>query len=550
MDRLKKNTLIDNIEISISDAAPKMPTDMSKASVEQRIKMATKLMDDALGMSVSNGVSVKDGSFNNSRLKLGISDINLNSGEYFTDMITFDRMTIIELYHGNWIFRRIIDRVAQDMWSHGIAIKSDADPVELENVYKRLNRLNSQLIYGREQARLFGGAASLIMVDDGEEDLSKPLNINNIKPHSPIRLYTTDRWYGLETSTELVTNFKSVDFNTPKYYTFYLDNGDSKRSTQFTRVHHSRVLRHTNRRTVRMMEDRLMGWGLSELEHIYQTLLAHTTMNMSSVSLVGKSLLEIIKVSGMRGMMSGLSMGNSGAQAQLGAQLSAINNYRNINDLVLIDKDDEYDRKELQLNGLNDLLQNEQELIAGAAEMPQVLIYGQTKNGLGDNATEMVFYAQTILGKQEAELRVELDKLLPIIFKVEGLEVPKDLDYDFNSINDMEPDAKVNLINSVAGAINTLTEAGLMTKETGLAELKQYSAITGFGANLAERDLELAKQMDQQSGEEDDEMSGMNLGSNEPQVGEEQPEDNLTDDYAEVKEKVLKNKFFDRKKRK
>ena len=72
----------------------------------------------------------------------------------------------------------------------------------------------------------------------------------------------------------------------------------------------------------------------------------------------GKSLLEIVKVSGMRGMMSGLSMGNSGAQAQLGAQLSAINNYRNINDLVLIDKDDEYDRKERQLNGLNDLLQN------------------------------------------------------------------------------------------------------------------------------------------------------------------------------------------------
>ena len=113
MDRLKKNTLIDNIEISISDAAPKMPTDISKASVEQRIKMATKLMDDALGMSVSNGVSVKDGSFNNSRLKLGISDINLNSGEYYTDMITFDRMTIIELYHGNWIFRRIIDRGRQ-----------------------------------------------------------------------------------------------------------------------------------------------------------------------------------------------------------------------------------------------------------------------------------------------------------------------------------------------------------------------------------------------------------------------------------------------------
>ena len=540
----KRRNLIDGLQFNITSPTPILHKDGQELTAIERVRNIADGFSNAANDVISASMKINDGSFNNSKLKLGISDNNLNSSQYYLDMITFDRGTIIAMYHDSWVFRRIVDRVAQDMWSNGIVINTDLEADKVKLVYKKLSRLRSQLIYATQQARLFGGAASIIMVDDGEQDLSQPLNLQNIRPDSIIRLETTDRWYGLDQSTEIVTDYRSIDFGKPKYYTFYLDNKVGGGTS--VKVHHSRILRHTNRRTVKMLEVRLQGWGISELEHIYQTLLAHDTTNSASVSLVSKALLEIVKVSGMRGMMSGLSMGSTNAQAQLSGQLAAINNYRNLNNLVLMDKDDEYDRKEYSFTGLKELLENQQDLIAGAAEMPKILLYGDSKGGISSDSPEMEFYAGTILGKQDLEIRPVLDKLLPIIFKVCGLEIPQQLDYDFVSIAGLSQDKKTNLLSTTISAIQALVSEGIMSKQTALEEIKQISDMTGFGTNICERDEELAKAMDEQKPEEESE------GSFGGGVEEEPQQPIVDNDYEEAKQESINKtrKIFDFKRRK
>lgn len=540
----KRRNLIDGLQFNITSPTPILHKDGQELTAIERVRNIADGFSNAANDVISASMKINDGSFNNSKLKLGISDNNLNSSQYYLDMITFDRGTIIAMYHDSWVFRRIVDRVAQDMWSNGIVINTDLEADKVKLVYKKLSRLRSQLIYATQQARLFGGAASIIMVDDGEQDLSQPLNLQNIRPDSIIRLETTDRWYGLDQSTEIVTDYRSIDFGKPKYYTFYLDNKVGGGTS--VKVHHSRILRHTNRRTVKMLEVRLQGWGISELEHIYQTLLAHDTTNSASVSLVSKALLEIVKVSGMRGMMSGLSMGSTNAQAQLSGQLAAINNYRNLNNLVLMDKDDEYDRKEYSFTGLKELLENQQDLIAGAAEMPKILLYGDSKGGISSDSPEMEFYAGTILGKQDLEIRPVLDKLLPIIFKVCGLEIPQQLDYDFVSIAGLSQDKKTNLLSTTISAIQALVSEGIMSKQTALEEIKQISDMTGFGTNICERDEELAKAMDEQKPEEESE------GSFGGDVEEEPQQPIVDNDYEEAKQETINKtrKIFDFKRRK
>lgn len=540
----KRRNLIDGLQFNITSPTPILHKDGQELTAIERVRNIADGFSNAANDVISASMKINDGSFNNSKLKLGISDNNLNSSQYYLDMITFDRGTIIAMYHDSWVFRRIVDRVAQDMWSNGIVINTDLEADKVKLVYKKLSRLRSQLIYATQQARLFGGAASIIMVDDGEQDLSQPLNLQNIRPDSIIRLETTDRWYGLDQSTEIVTDYRSIDFGKPKYYTFYLDNKVGGGTS--VKVHHSRILRHTNRRTVKMLEVRLQGWGISELEHIYQTLLAHDTTNSASVSLVSKALLEIVKVSGMRGMMSGLSMGSTNAQAQLSGQLAAINNYRNLNNLVLMDKDDEYDRKEYSFTGLKELLENQQDLIAGAAEMPKILLYGDSKGGISSDSPEMEFYAGTILGKQDLEIRPVLDKLLPIIFKVCGLEIPQQLDYDFVSIAGLSQDKKTNLLSTTVSAIQSLVSEGIMSKQTALEEIKQISDMTGFGTNICERDEELAKAMDEQKPEEESE------GPFGGDVEEEPQQPIVDNDYEEAKQEAINKtrKIFDFKRRK
>ena len=211
-----------------------------------------------------------------------------------------------------------------------------------------------------------------------------------------------------------------------------------------------------------------------------------------------------------------------------------------------MDKDDEYDRKEYSFTGLKELLENQQDLIAGAAEMPKILLYGDSKGGLSSDSPEMEFYAGTILGKQDLEIRPVLDKLLPIIFKVCGLEIPQQLDYDFVSIAGLSQDKKTNLLSTTVSAIQSLVSEGIMSKQTALEEIKQISDMTGFGTNICERDEELAKAMDEQKPEEESE------GPFGGDMIEESQQPVVDNDYEEAKQEAINKtrKIFDFKRRK
>ena len=506
--------------------------DNSSANNQEAERLVSGLYE-AYSLSLPKTTRIADGSFNNSVLKLGVSDNALSAAEYLCDMITFQRMAITNIYHGSWIFRRIVDKVAQDMWRSGISIEGSTDPDSLKRVYKRLSRLTTELIWVTQQARLYGGAASLIMVDDGTDSLEKPLNIKNIRKGSSIQLWSTDRWYGLSTSSELVTNYKSRDFNTPEYYTFYIDEA-TKSGASTLKVHHSRVLRFVNRKSVRLINTKLNGWGISELEHIFQDLMIHENAKNSSGSLIQKALLEIVYVDGMRGMMQGISTGSPAQQAALAGQLASLQNFRT-NNLVLMDKANKYEQLAYNFSGLSELLETQRDIMAGAAEMPKVLLYGDTKGGLtSDSPAEMEFYAGTILGKQEDMLRPVLDKLLPVIFAAEGVNIPQDLDYDFESITGSSQAQKLELLQGTISAINSLTDNGTMTHETALKEIQQIQKLTGFGSNIDKRDEELAKQSD--------------IPENEDSDGELTPDIPPTvDDYEQVKDEIVgKKRLFDK----
>lgn len=513
-------------------------------NVADKVWEANAAAFSAIGKGESR--SIKDGSFYNPVLLTGTCDPNFDAGQYDMDMITFKRELIISIYHGSWIFRRVIDKVSQDMWANGITVTSDMDPQGLTRVYKRLGKTRSDLIYATEQARLFGGAAAIIMVDDGEDDLSKPLRLSNIKKGATIRLKVTDRWTGIEPSMEVVTNFKNPDYGLPRYYNFYVDavNGIPIGDESFIKVHHSRVLRFVNRRAPRLIEQRLMGWGISELEHMYQDLMGHENAKALSLSLLNKAVLEIVKVKGMRSLMTGIAAGNTQNQSVLAGQLTAINQFRTSNSLVLLDSEDDYSREMSQFTGISDILSQQKSFIAGAAEMPQVLLYGDTKGGLtSDSPAEMEFYAGTILGKQEEMLRPVIDRLLPIIIRAEGMEVPKDLDYEFNTILSTKQENKQSTLQSIISSISSLLNDGLITHETALEEIKQIQKITGFGSNIEQRDVDLAKAADQQEAE----------GGNEAETVTDESLNDLQDKLDEVSYEDAKKKsirLFDKFRRK
>lgn len=518
-----------------------------------------RLFDEAVEQGFG-AVSVRDGSFNNPAMRTGESNYMLNSGYFMNDMITFRRNELTAIYHGCWIFRKIVDIPARDMWSRGITINNDNDSQDLKEVYGLYNKVKSDMIYATQQSRIYGGAAALIMVDDGEEDLSKPLKLKNIKKGSPIKFIITDRWYGLDWSSEVVDNYASPEFGLPKYYSFFVEGSEELAGEK---IHHSRVLRFVNRRSPRIIEQQLQGWGVSELEHVLQDLMNHENTKNSIASLLNKSLLEIVKLEGMRNTMSGLSSGNPQASQMFAAQMTALNNYRTSNNLVFMDKQDEYQKEEYGFSGLSDILNSQKDIVAGAAEMPEVMLFGTNRAGLnGDSPIELRLYANTILGRQDQEVRPVLDKLLPILYRICGFEVPRNLSYEFEGLLDVSNESKQSMLQSIVSNVTQLLDAGLITRETALAEIQSAQKQTGFGTKIEQRDIDLAKEGDKQAAE-NPEGSELGLDGEEGEFGEfsnktenitenkvENVSDTLDDsgDYSEIKNKIIQATLRDKKK--
>ena len=517
-----------------------------------------KMMDEAIQEGFGS-VRVRDGSFNNPAMQTGMSNYMLNGAYFSGDLITFRRQELMAIYNGCWVFRKIVDIPARDMWSNGIDINTESvNDNELAGVYSKYNILKSKLIYATKQARIFGGAASLIMVDDGEDDLSKPLKLSNIKKGSKINLLTTDRWYGLSWSSEVVDDYRSSEFGLPKYYSFFIDGVEETQQ-----IHHSRVLRFVNRKSPRIIEQQLQGWGISELEHILQDLMNHENTKNSIASLLNKALLEIIKLDGMRNTFSGLSAGNAQSAAMFAAQMAALNNYRTSNKLVFMDKQDEYEKQEYSFSGLSEILEAQKDIVSGAAEMPEVLLFGTNRAGLnGDKPIELRIYDNNIQGKQDDECRPILDKLLPVIFRTCGLEVPADLSYEFISMLEDSDETRQNYLTNLVNNITSLLDNNLITHETALQEIQASVKKTGFGLKITKKDIERAKKADElEANSPGEDENGLDLGLNNGEedtvtettekniIPQQRAENTLkTDDYTEVKNRIISATLRDKRK--
>lgn len=455
-------------------------------------------LHDAVAKGVLKGAEVKDGYFGNPMQRTGTFAPNTMAGYYDMSMITFNRAELTALYHSCWELRKGVDKVSEDMWARGVEILDQEEPEKLKGLYTWFTRQNSEMIYATEQARLFGGAATLMMVNDGQRDLSKPLDLDKVKKGSRVNFYTTDRWYGLEQDEERVDDFEDPAFGEPKFYTFQIDGiGEG------IKVHHSRVLRWVNKRSVRLVEVQLQGWGVSEVEAVLQDLMNYANVKGSSASLVNKALVEIIKLQGLRGVMTGLAGGNAQASTVLSGQMSAINDFRNSNGVALLDSQDDYQPHQLSFAGLSELIEANRPIVAGAFNMPLFYLFGDLKSGVfsSEESPEARMYENFISVRQNEMLYKNVRKLLILGAKVTGTTLMEDFDFSFIPLYDRTEKAKQEELKSVTDNAIALMDAGLLTHETALLEIQAAQKRTGFGMHIEDRDFKLARAGDEEEEE-------------------------------------------------
>ncbi|MFC1176716.1 anti-CBASS protein Acb1 family protein, partial [Pasteurella multocida] len=152
---------------------------------------------------------------------------------------------------------------------------------------------------------------------------------------------------------------------------------------------------------------------------------------------------------------------------------------------LLIDKENEYEQKELTFAGLRDLLIEFRNAVAGAAEMPVTILFGQSVSGLASGDEDIQNYHESIHGLQESRLRPVFEKLDPIISTMAVGFYPQDWWFEFVSLNEVKQEQKVNMLNTFSAATNILMQNGVLSEIQVANELKE----SGLFASISAEDI-------------------------------------------------------------
>lgn len=420
--------------------------------------------------------------YSNAASFLGEDSVLMSAGTFNRNGLSQQLELLTATYRTNWLAKRIIDMPCEDMTRAWYTLSTSLG----ENDLSKLQRLEArhsvkaEITNAIRWARLYGGSIALMVIRGDEEKLEEPLDLDMLMPDCFRGLLVIDRAQGIEPSVELVSDLDDPDFGLPMYYTIYLDTD----AYRLVKIHHSRVLRFVGRELPHMEEIRESYWGASELEHIWDELLKRSATSANIAELIFRANITTLK---MGDFGEALALGSDLQRQRIYDTIQQENRFRTSFGLQLLSKEDNLETHPYSFSGLSDVYELFMMDMAGAAEIPATKLFGRSPQGLNSTGeADLRNYYEMISQQQERFLRPALEKLLPVMAISCWGYIPDDMDIVFEPVMTTSAGDRADLIEKLSSQVIAAFQAGLITHEEAIAELKSRGEPLGLWMKLAD----------------------------------------------------------------
>lgn len=431
----------------------------------------------------------------NPRTRTGLGQDNgLSAGKYAFQFITRNRVQLEAAYRGSWIIGNAVDSVAEDMTRAGIEVTGGLEPHDVSRLYGGMSRLGvwQALADTIKWSRLYGGALAVMMIKG--QDPSTALRPETVRKGDFLGLYAIDRWIVTPDYADTIDDFGPA-LGQPKYYRVIPDADAFKGQV----VHHSRVIRLDGVRLPMYQRQYENGWGMSIVERIMDVLMAFDSATLGAAQLVYKAHLRVMKVKGYKTVMGGL---DERAKRGVMAQIDNIRAFQSNEGMSVIDSEDEFQALTYTFSGLNDVLMQFAQQIAGAIQIPMTRLLGQSPAGFSTGESDLRQYYDGVAQKQENLLRRGVHLLLEVMCYSElDKPPPEDFDFRFASLWGLSDKEKAEIMTARTTAAVGAFDAGLVDRATALSELRSGSEIDGMWHSITEESIRSAENAPPDPGE-------------------------------------------------
>lgn len=431
----------------------------------------------------TEAVAVND-EFSNILFRTGYgSQSPLEATEYPLTRMTDNYALLNSLSRTEWVVQNVVDLMVDDMLREWYKLTGAFSPemqAKIAGVEREVN-IRGSLKRGLSLGRLYGGAVGIILIQ-GQEDLSKPLDLGLIFPDTFKGLMILDRWHGVSPNLGLV--FERGE-EVPESYSIVDGMGHV-----VTNVHHSRVVRFIGRELPPIEREAEMYWGESEVEPIYKEIVALNNVSANMAALTFQANINTMEVPGLEQLFS---VGASQAQRRFWNTMQAQSVLRSNFGVQLVEKDTKLTNTQYTFTGLQDVYESMCMNLCGGSHYPMTKLFGRSPAGM--NATgesDLKNYYDYVDSQREAKLRPALQKLLPVLCMSAWGFVPDDLDFTFPPLWTPTATETAEIALKKAQAIRDTFQAGLFQADTAMKELKKLEEETGMFGSLSDEEIAAA----------------------------------------------------------
>lgn len=318
------------------------------------------------------------------------------------------------LWRGDDLAARIIETVPNEMLRQGFEFHDESEKELEEYVTDRWDELD---LYGTlwealTYERAYGGGAILLGANDGATDLTEPLDVARVRSFDWItalepRELTPVYWYN---------NPRAPKFGKPAIYQLNpISPGAGQLSTNSfvaptTQVHESRLIIFPGIKVSRRQYGELSGWGDSVLTRANAVLRDFNISWGAAGTLVSDFAQAVFKIEGLANLFA------SDNTDAVKARMQAMDYARSVVRAIVVDSNEDFERKSTPVTGLPELLDRFATRLAAAADMPLTLLMGQSPAGL--NATgesDIRFFYDRVKAAQHRKLKPAIERITALI---------------------------------------------------------------------------------------------------------------------------------------
>lgn len=427
--------------------------------------------------------------FSNHGARTGFGEMNLvNMTEYPLTRLTQDWSLLTSLYRSSWIVQRVCSIIPEDALTdmHIEAPGLNSEAIARLDEELRRTKARRKIIDALKWARLYGGAAAIMMVDGQDDDLSKPLSVNRMLPGSFRGLFVVDRWSGIYPSLELVSNRASSDFGLPRYYEVRDESG----VIQY-RVHHSRVLRFVGTDMPYYEEIAEQHWGTSAIEALYDDLVRRDNIVHNIANLTFKACLSVYEIENLDQIFASAG---ANAQKRMYSMIQAMSILESNLGVKLVNKGDGVQQLQYAFSGLPEVLDGAMLDVSGSTSIPATRLFGRSPAGM--NATgesDEKMYRSTLEQQRATHIIPVLEKLCPVVCKSALGGVPAGAEFKLPPLEEMSPNEKSQYVDQRMQPLERLFALGMLPADVVLEELRNAQIEMNLTTTVNDKTIESVK---------------------------------------------------------